>query len=100
MRNFRYSLLISILSLIYAGSGIAGESAAPPVSRSVRSSEQEPANGILVRQWLALQSSGKAAGAPQAVRGQAASNIYQRYLKSFTQPVPEFFYKQSGSGTQ
>lgn len=54
-------------------------------------------------QWLELQRSGAVASSkPQPVSGDAAANIYQRYLKSFKYPIPEYFLKNdinSGGGS-
>jgi hypothetical protein len=57
--------------------------------------------------WLQLQSSGAIAGPRYTLPGKAATNIYRRYLDSFTHKVPEQFdfkrssisRSRSGSGT-
>lgn len=46
--------------------------------------------------WLKLQSSGAIAGTRYKTNGQTATQIYQRYLKSFTHPIPEHFKQSSG----
>lgn len=46
--------------------------------------------------WMKLQSSGAVAGTRYKTPGQTATQIYQRYLKSFTHPIPERFNRSSG----
>ncbi|MGZ4957618.1 MAG: DUF3613 domain-containing protein [Methylomonas sp.] len=41
--------------------------------------------------WLQLQESGAMAGSRYKLPGQAATLIYQRYLGSFSYPIPEHF---------
>jgi 3-deoxy-D-manno-octulosonic-acid transferase len=54
--------------------------------------------GVETRSWLELQSGGAAASKNhQIVSGPVADRIYQRYLKSFEHPIPEF-YKSNQSG--
>jgi Ni/Co efflux regulator RcnB len=44
------------------------------------------------RAWLDLQRSGHAAwGHPRPLSGEAADRVYERYLRSFTHPIPEAF---------
>jgi hypothetical protein len=48
--------------------------------------------------WLGLQSSGTIAGRRYVLPGKEATQIYQRYLKSFEHPIPEQFnFKRSTS---
>lgn len=48
------------------------------------------AGGESTRAWLALQRSGAAASArSQPLSGEVMENVYARYLKSFTHPVPD-----------
>lgn len=48
--------------------------------------------GEQTRQWLELQKNGQAASTHhQTLPGPAAAQIYQRYLNSFTHPIPEYF---------
>ena len=59
--------------------------------------EQTHATGKATKTWLQLQASGSQAAPSPQQTGDAASRIYQRYLKSFEQPIPEsFFEKQQG----
>jgi len=51
--------------------------------------------------WLKLQASGAMAGSRFDQHGQVATTIYQRYLNSFSHPIPEQFETSGGqsSGT-
>lgn len=52
------------------------------------------------RLWLKLQASGALAGTRYKLPGQTATQTYQRYLKSFTHPIPlQFNLGGGGSGT-
>lgn len=44
-----------------------------------------------VDEWLELQRSGKAAGSRPTLTGEEMQRIYDRYLDSFTHPIPETF---------
>lgn len=46
------------------------------------------------RTWLALQTSGSMAGSRFTTPGQTATQIYQRYLKSFSHPIPNKFERE------
>lgn len=62
--------------------------------------------GAETRTWLSLQRAGTAAS-PEArpVPGEVAEQVYLRYLKSFSHPIPErfevesFSTESSGSGS-
>ena len=59
---------------------------------SVSAERIRPAAGELTSQWLELQSSGAQASVhPEGISEDVSENIYQRYLKSFTYPIPESF---------
>lgn len=47
--------------------------------------------GDTTRQLLQMQASGDRAGPPRPMLGAEASASYQRYLKSFEYPIPEFY---------
>lgn len=47
--------------------------------------------GASTREWLDMQRSGKTAGPAQRLSGAAEARVYQRYLESFTHPIPEFY---------
>ncbi|WP_081500587.1 DUF3613 domain-containing protein [Dyella japonica] len=47
--------------------------------------------GSVTRQLFAMQSQGTNAGRALPIPGQEASASYQRYLKSFSHSIPEFY---------
>ena len=47
--------------------------------------------GDVTRQLLVMQRQGTHAGKALPIPGQEASASYQRYLKSFEHPIPEFY---------
>lgn len=47
--------------------------------------------GSVTRQLFAMQSQGTNAGRALPIPGPEASASYQRYLKSFAHPIPEFY---------
>ena len=62
---------------------------AQPVAAGERIPGDVPVHGAETREWLRLQAGGgQAAPSPQQP-GEAASRAYQRYLKSFEQPIPD-----------
>lgn len=56
---------------------------------AIHAADQEM--GASTREALELQRSGKAAGPAQRLSGAAEARVYQRYLDSFTHPIPEFY---------
>lgn len=55
--------------------------------------------GVQSEQWLQLQTSGQqASDLEQTLEGDVASRVYQRYLDSFTHPIPQHFPRESFSG--
>jgi hypothetical protein len=54
-------------------------------------SDLDPPVGSATQQALDLQRSGARAAAAQPMSGEQASLAYERYLKSFSQPIPVFF---------
>ena len=54
-----------------------------------------PEQGEQTEKWLRLQRTNNATlGAERPMPGEIAEQVYQRYLKSFTQPVPEVFERK------
>jgi len=52
--------------------------------------------GSQTRYWLATQASGaNAVSDPRPMSGEAATLVYQRYLKSFTHEIPERYESDS-----
>lgn len=63
----------------------------------------EPQVGIDTRAWLDLQNSGNASlGAIRPMPGEVADKVYQRYLDSFDNEIPDTYERESfvssGSG--
>ncbi|HEY0973474.1 MAG TPA: DUF3613 domain-containing protein [Solimonas sp.] len=56
---------------------------------------EQPSFGADTRAWVELQRSGAAASPEvQPVPGEVADKVYQRYLKSFDQPIPAEFDRE------
>lgn len=84
MKKFLFTTIIAG-GLVFSLAGLtnAGDSApAPTPAYEV---------GRETHAWLELQRSGKAAGLSHPLSADAANLSYQRYLKSFTHPIPEFY---------
>jgi len=69
--------VIVVVMALAAGSAIADENRA--------------AYGDQTRAWMELQKSPQNKAPPQGMPGEAADRVYQRYLQSFTRPIPERF---------
>ncbi|MGR8931869.1 MAG: DUF3613 domain-containing protein [Gammaproteobacteria bacterium] len=67
------------------------EAEAMPIDRIEAGSETEV--------WLKLQTSGKLAGTIYATPGQTANQIFHRYLRSFTHPIPDQFPHERSTGS-
>lgn len=66
----------------------------PNAAASERTIENAPVQtqvGDTTRQLLSMQAQGTHAGKHLPIPGQEASASYQRYLKSFEHPIPEFY---------
>ncbi|MGO4156517.1 DUF3613 domain-containing protein [Cupriavidus sp. YAF13] len=66
-----------------------------PATPSARPARQEI--GPHTRGILEIQRSGAQAGEQQVLHGEQAALSYQRYLATFTYPIPEFYTGQAGS---
>lgn len=100
MRNLCLSLLIGVST--HTAAAIAQTSIesfpGPPAADEVIMPAEEvmPATEISepmtadtqTRLWLLQQESGAKAGHRYTLPGQAATLVYQRYLKSFSHPIP------------
>lgn len=71
-----------VAMLVLGGAGLMPASHAADADQEV---------GASTREVLELQRSGKAAGPAQRLSGAAEARVYQRYLDSFTHPIPEFY---------
>ncbi len=77
--------ILTGLLMVLAGAVLAGESARP-----------EPGSGEATRQWLELQKSNNASwGTPRPMPAEVAERVYQRYVKSFEQPIPPRFDREA-----
>lgn len=77
---------VAALCLLAGGVGAWAE---PPVEESAA---RPPEFGQMTRQWLESQRQGKQASEkPQPLSGPVQEQIYERYRKSFSHPIPERF---------
>src|SRR5882757_8826127 len=82
-----------------ASSTPAADTAAPaPTATPVAAPAQGQGFGSQTRFWLATQTSGVSAVTDERpMPGEAATLVYQRYLTSFTHPIPERYESDSFS---
>lgn len=96
-------------TLVFAGlmAAVGAAVADPPVTPSGRPAAEvaaEPVIGTYTKAWLDLQKSGQMAeGEARPMDGEAAEASYQRYLDSFSHPIPQSLGRgesaSSGSGS-
>lgn len=86
----QYLLAVGLLML---GLSSAATLAEPSANKDLpEPSANKDLRGEQTRQWLELQKNGDAASSiPQNLSGPASANVYERYLNSFTHPIPEYF---------
>lgn len=76
----------------------ADTSAPAPAATSAAAPVQGQGFGSQTRFWLATQTSGVSAVTEERpMPGEAATLVYQRYLTSFTHPIPERYESDSFS---
>lgn len=63
-----------------------------------RPTEDSTQVGDVTHQLFAMQAQGTQAGRHLSIPGQEASASYQRYLKSFEHPIPEFYETAVNNG--
>lgn len=87
-----FTITIAILPLwLFAAAANGGESAS---SAPAAASAPEP--GEVTRLWLARQREGKQASPKaQPLSGPVQEQVYERYRKSFSHPIPEDFKRES-----
>lgn len=79
---------------------------APALSaQTTARSADAPKSGDQTRAWIELQASGKAAApgvqsVSKPVPGEVADKVYQRYVDSFGQPLPESYSRESFASGQ
>lgn len=61
------------------------------LSGSALADENRTAYGDQTHAWLALQKNAENKAPARGLPGEAADRVYQRYLQSFTRPIPERF---------
>ncbi len=59
------------------------------------SKRAQPVNGVRTTQWLDMQREGRAAGNLLPIPAAEAGPSYQRYIDSFTIPIPDQLSSQS-----
>ena len=60
-------------------------------SNCINASDDPPPVGTQTRAWVQLQKSEMNKAPVRGLPGEAADRVYQRYLQSFTRPIPERF---------
>lgn len=87
---------VLILITMLMGSGFSyaeevGQNSASSGRDSAGSNAQQGSRSA-TREWLELQRSGQAASdQPQPISGEAMGKIHERYINSFSKPIPEFY---------
>ena len=85
------TFVLSLLALALLGGCASGGDPASAGGES-QASRAAQDNGSATRLWLDRQSQGQQAAAkPQPLSGPVQEQIYERYQKSFTHPIPERF---------
>jgi hypothetical protein len=77
--------------------------AATLISAAALADENRAAYGDQANAWLELQKNPQNKAPARGLPGEAADRVYQRYLQSFTQKIPERFERDrvnSDSSTQ
>lgn len=72
---------------------VAAPTSAPAPAQSPAA---EPAFGDTTRLLIAAQGDGRRAGTDLPMLGEAATRAWERYMDSFSQPIPEWFNDQRG----
>lgn len=82
-----------IQTLIRGGVFVAAAGLASP---ALAQGSEEQRIGEQTRAWVDLQASGtQASTAERPMTGELAERVYQRYLDSFTHPIPEQFQREA-----
>ncbi|SOE50708.1 hypothetical protein ODI_R2910 [Orrella dioscoreae] len=72
------------------------QAVAAPAPAPAQSPAAEPAFGDTTRLLIAAQGDGRRAGTDLPMVGEAATRAWERYMDSFSQPIPEWFNDQRG----
>ncbi|MDD5247399.1 MAG: DUF3613 domain-containing protein [Rhodocyclaceae bacterium] len=93
--TLRYSKLTAAALLLASGM-VAGAEAPAPTEEPAA---QPARNGEATRQWLERQRQGvQASDKPQALPGPVMEQVFERYRKSFSHPVPEHIQSEQVNG--
>jgi hypothetical protein len=65
--------------------------AAALLSTSAIAGDNRTAYGDQTRAWVDLQTNAQNKAPARGLPGEVADRVYQRYLQSFTRPIPEHF---------
>lgn len=84
----RIAALGAIACMALGSVGAAAQQGAMPAASDV---------GHSTRDWLSMQGGNRAAAPTQPLLGDVASLVYQRYLDSFKNKIPDSMSKQLGS---
>ncbi|EDT38143.1 conserved hypothetical protein [Burkholderia ambifaria MEX-5] len=93
LRNARVGRIAALSAIIWMVGGSAVAYAQEPAA--TRASDIERST----REWLALQRDNRAAAPTQPMLGDAASLVYQRYLDSFKNRIPDTMSSQIGGSS-
>lgn len=72
------------------------QAVAAPGPAPAQPAAAEPAFGDTTRLLIAAQGDGRRAGTDLPMVGEAATRAWERYMDSFSQPIPEWFNDQRG----
>ncbi|WGY69986.1 DUF3613 domain-containing protein [Burkholderia cepacia] len=84
----RIVVLIAIMGMTMGAVAAQAQQGAAPAASDVDRSTKE---------WLSMQRDNRAAAPTQPMLGDVASLVYQRYLDSFKNKIPDSMSKQLGS---
>lgn len=86
----RIAVLSAIVGMAMGTAAAQAQQGAAPTASDVDRSTKE---------WLSIQRENRAAAQAQPMLGDAASLVYQRYLDSFKNKIPESMSTQLGSSS-
>lgn len=95
MNRMSRCALPALLAVSVLGGVAAAQDSAAGAAPALTALSPAVAVGPAVRSWMALQRSGaQASTVERALPGEIAERSYQRYAKSFEQPIPETFERE------
>ncbi|AOI92184.1 DUF3613 domain-containing protein [Burkholderia pseudomultivorans] len=90
-RNLRAGRIVVLGAMVCTAMGAAaayGQQSATPIASDI---------GRSTKEWLSMQRENRAAAPTQPMLGDVATLVYQRYLDSFKNKIPESMGSQIGS---